>query len=78
MTDACLTVVAANGDEVYLTVLTPYETCITNCCFEASIQGTFDGGTGRFSDATGDWTADIIQELGSPISEVTVDGEIIY
>lgn len=78
VTEACQSVVAANGDELFLNVQTPYETCITACCFEASIQGTFDGGTGRFTDATGEWTASIVQELGSSISEVTVDGEIVY
>lgn len=78
VTEACQSVVAANGDEVFLNVQTPYETCISACCFEASIQGTFDGGTGRFTDASGDWTATIIQQLGSSISEVTVDGEIEY
>jgi hypothetical protein len=78
VTNACLSIEAANGDEVFLDVQTPYETCITNCCFEASIQGTFNGGTGRFSNASGDWTAEIVQELGSSISEVTVDGQIVY
>jgi hypothetical protein len=76
--NACLTITAANGDEINLDVLTPYETCITACCFEASIQGTFNGGTGRFDDASGTWTAEIIQELGSPVSTVTVDGQITY
>lgn len=78
VTDACLTITAANGDEINLSVQTPYETCITSCCFEASIQGSFDGGTGRFEDAAGSWTAEIIQELGSPVSTVTVDGQITY
>lgn len=75
----CLYIIASNGDEVYLNVDTPYESCLEpECCWTGSIQGTFDGGTGRFTDASGEWTAEFFQYEGSPTSEVTVDGDIVY
>lgn len=76
----CNTLVAANGDELFMEV-EPYTMLLDFNCFcqfTGSANVSFNGGTGRFADATGTGTADVVNDLASEVVSTTIDALITY
>jgi hypothetical protein len=81
----CGEFIAANGDILNLDIPSYIIVYDVECgCFSGSVTGTFDGGTGRFEDATGEVTAEVVAYLPvfdpSIVSTTTTtkDGVINY
>ena len=76
----CGTLVAANGDELYLDVpsynLDIDPVCF--CTFNGTVEVTINGGTGRFSDASGTATSVISQDIATSVVTTSFDGTIDY
>ena len=76
----CGTFVAANGDELNIHV-DPYQMYLDFSCFCNFSGGGivhFNGGTGRFSDATGTATTTVFQDLVADNVTLNFEGEINY
>lgn len=76
----CNTFVAANGDELFFEV-EPYTMSLDFNCFcqfTGSSNVSFNGGTGRFADATGTGTVDVVNDLASGVVSNTLDALITY
>ena len=76
----CDILVAANGDEVFMeadpyTMNLDFE-CFCNFSGETTVH--FNGGTGRFENASGSATVSVLNDLGADLVIATFDGEISY
>jgi len=72
----CGSFVAANGDEVYCSI-PPYDLPFTATGPNGTITVNFNGGTGRFTNATGGFTANLAVQ--GPIAYLTnISGNINY
>jgi hypothetical protein len=77
--DGCVSLVAANGDEVFAQV-DPYGLYIDLNCFckaTGTTTGYIVGGTGRFSGATGEALITVTQEFTTNKFTAAFDGYII-
>ncbi len=78
--DGCVTLVAANGDEVFADV-DPYDLLFDTTCFCKATGTTFGqiiGGTGKFSNAVGEVDINVELDLATFKFTVNLDGGISY
>ncbi len=78
--DGCVSLIAANGDEVFSDI-DPYDLFINTDCFceaNGQTQGQIVGGTGRFEDATGQVDITVHLDMETFEFTVTLDGQISY
>ena len=76
----CGTISAANGDELYVNTA-PYYLNIDASCYctlDGTAESTIDGGTGRFSDATGSFTSALSQDLLTSVVTSVNNGTVDY
>jgi hypothetical protein len=76
----CTTLVAANGDEVDITI-DPYVMLLDFncfCSFSGLYTATITGGTGRFENASGTFGGTVFQSLETGVVTINIDGEIYY
>lgn len=78
--DGCVSLVAANGDEVYAEV-DPYDLIFDTTCFCKANGTTFGqivGGTGKFANAVGEVDINVELDLATFKFTVNLDGGISY
>lgn len=78
--DGCVSLVAANGDEVFANV-DPYDLIFDTTCFckaNGSTFGQIIGGTGRFLNAVGEVDINVELDLATFKFTVNLDGAISY
>jgi len=73
----CASLTAANGDVLNLNVQ-PYKLYFTPAGLVATIHVLFDGGTGRFSNATGSFDADLAIDYANVATLTVTAGSINY
>ncbi len=78
--DGCVSLVAANGDEVFADV-DPYDLIFDTTCFckaNGTTYGQITGGTGRFANAAGEVDIEVELDLATFKFTVNLDGGISY
>lgn len=78
--DGCVSLVAANGDEVFAEV-DPYDLIFDTTCFckaNGTTYGQITGGTGRFANAAGEVDIEVELDLATFKFTVNLDGGISY
>lgn len=78
--DGCVSLVAANGDEIF-TDVEPYDLVFDTECFCKAVgntSATFIGGTGRFANATGHADIEVVLDLATFEFKVNLKGGIDY